>query len=189
MKRTPSPAQVRWTSSEEFREIARASALKNLRMFAETPKCGARRKYDGQPCQKPGLGTGGRCRWHGGRTPKGPGKWQLPLWPDKSSANLERKLQSKLATLERRRKERARILAGLTPEQRAQYDRWKKSHDPHLPSGLRRKQPAAALDLDAGSILSPELAEELAVIHAEIERLRALLREAEQQKQHIGVFA
>ena len=31
--------------------------------------CGARRKYDGQPCQNPAM-PNGKCRIHGGRTPE-----------------------------------------------------------------------------------------------------------------------
>lgn len=36
--------------------------------------CGARSKTTGQPCQKPPLvgGAGGRCKLHGGATPRGP---------------------------------------------------------------------------------------------------------------------
>lgn len=30
------------------------------------PKCGALARSTGKPCQKPGLGAGGRCRHHGG---------------------------------------------------------------------------------------------------------------------------
>lgn len=43
--------------------------------FLYSPRCGARRKYDGQPCQCPAM-PNGRCRLHGGkstgpRTPDG----------------------------------------------------------------------------------------------------------------------
>jgi hypothetical protein len=39
------------------------------------PRCGARRKHDGCPCQQPAM-VNGRCRFHGGqstgaRTPEG----------------------------------------------------------------------------------------------------------------------
>ena len=36
------------------------------RALGSTPKCGALARSTGQPCQKPGLGAGGRCRHHGG---------------------------------------------------------------------------------------------------------------------------
>ena len=31
-----------------------------------SPRCGARRKYDGQPCQSPAVKNKARCRLHGG---------------------------------------------------------------------------------------------------------------------------
>lgn len=31
-----------------------------------SPRCGARRKYDGQPCQSPAVSGRVRCRLHGG---------------------------------------------------------------------------------------------------------------------------
>lgn len=33
---------------------------------ATRPRCGARRKSDGQPCQAPARWPSGRCRLHGG---------------------------------------------------------------------------------------------------------------------------
>ena len=30
------------------------------------PRCGARSRQTGSPCQLPGTGAGGRCRFHGG---------------------------------------------------------------------------------------------------------------------------
>jgi hypothetical protein len=40
--------------------VAARKALGNF------PKCGALARSTGQPCRKPGLGSGGRCRHHGG---------------------------------------------------------------------------------------------------------------------------
>ncbi len=34
---------------------------------SKAPRCGARRKYDGQPCQAPAM-KNGRCRLHGGKS-------------------------------------------------------------------------------------------------------------------------
>ncbi len=31
------------------------------------PRCGARSRQTGAPCKNPGIGNGGRCRFHGGR--------------------------------------------------------------------------------------------------------------------------
>ena len=35
------------------------------------PRCGARRKRDGEPCRGPAMANG-RCRLHGGRSPGAP---------------------------------------------------------------------------------------------------------------------
>jgi glucans biosynthesis protein len=35
------------------------------------PRCGARRRRDGQPCKGPAM-PNGRCRFHGGRSPGAP---------------------------------------------------------------------------------------------------------------------
>jgi hypothetical protein len=35
--------------------------------------CGARSKSTGQPCKKPGVGAGGRCKFHGGMSTGAPG--------------------------------------------------------------------------------------------------------------------
>jgi hypothetical protein len=32
------------------------------------PRCGAYARSTGEACRQPGLGAGGRCRWHGGRS-------------------------------------------------------------------------------------------------------------------------
>lgn len=41
--------------------------------FPDKPVCGAKRKRDGQPCQGTPVNGTGRCRIHGGLSPRGPG--------------------------------------------------------------------------------------------------------------------
>ena len=41
---------------------------------SHAPVCGARRKYDGQPCQNPAM-RNGRCRMHGGKVPEKHGRY------------------------------------------------------------------------------------------------------------------
>lgn len=36
-----------------------------------SPRCGARRKYDGKPCQSPAANGKDRCRMHGGAKKSG----------------------------------------------------------------------------------------------------------------------
>src|SRR6185436_8277650 len=38
--------------------------------ITDVPSCGARRR-DGGRCRQPGMAPSGRCRLHGGRTPRG----------------------------------------------------------------------------------------------------------------------
>jgi hypothetical protein len=42
------------------------SMAKPLAALAALPRCGARARSTGAPCRQPGIGAGGRCRWHGG---------------------------------------------------------------------------------------------------------------------------
>lgn len=178
MKEQPSLAQLRWWASDEFRAIGSASAKRNLRAFAEAPRCAATRKRDGEPCQNPGLGTGGRCRLHGGATPSGAGKWHLPRWPDRTSKNLEEKLHRKLARLAVLAERREQRLAAMSPEQRERYDAWRAAHNPLAPRG-RRKADRLAGSPNARATMSPEDAAVLARLDARIAELKAEIAAAE----------
>ncbi|WP_283800835.1 HGGxSTG domain-containing protein [Nitratireductor sp. GZWM139] len=106
------------------------------------PRCGARRKSDGEPCQNIGMANG-RCRLHGGKTPKGEG-WRKPQWPATGSVERrEAKLRGKLAMLEERRKERERKLARMSPEERQRWqERW--GGDVMRPGSAEERQAAKA---------------------------------------------
>lgn len=90
------------------------------------PVCGARVKRTGGTCQQPAM-ENGRCRVHGGATPRGDA-WHVVQWPSRDSRRPEKKLLAKLATLEKRRKARDARLAAMTPEQRAAFDLWHRRH-------------------------------------------------------------
>lgn len=119
-KRRPghSERQRAWNSSEACAEAGRAGSEKALELRASAPKCGARRKGDHQPCQNPGL-ENGRCRLHGGLTPKGD-NWHRPRWPGRGAPLA--KLEKKLRELERRRRRREAELAAMPPEERARSE-------------------------------------------------------------------
>ena len=56
----------------------------HLHLAHAAPRCGARRKRDGQPCQGPAMANG-RCRVHGGkstgpRTPEGLERSRKAAW-------------------------------------------------------------------------------------------------------------
>src|SRR5262245_1700482 len=97
---------------------ARALGRRNAAAWRRRPRCGARAKSTGRPCERPGFGPSGRCHQHGGLTPRGD-NWHRPRWP-----RDPRKLDAKLLDLERAAAKRRKRLAAMSAEERAQYDRW-----------------------------------------------------------------
>lgn len=171
-------AQQAWARSARFRETGRAMMKRfNLRRRLG-PKCGAKTKRDGHPCQNPAM-PNGRCRLHGGRTPKGD-DWHRPSWPDPASPNAEGKLHRKLRDLERAAKSRAARLARMTPEERAAHEAWHRARKP----GPAVKRAAARKERqDAAEFRSridapppePEMSPERREIRRKIEELEAEL--------------
>jgi hypothetical protein len=91
-------------------------------------RCGARRKHDGNPCEQLAL-KNGRCRMHGGLTPKGD-NWHKPVWPNGDGKNWQKRFARKLQNMEKAAQKLASRLATMTPEQRERYDRWSRTHKP-----------------------------------------------------------
>ncbi|MFN4205901.1 MAG: HGGxSTG domain-containing protein [Agrobacterium albertimagni] len=93
--------------------------------------CGARTKSteDHRPCQNLALAGHDRCRIHGGATPKAD-QWGLVQWPNGKAADAEAKLQAKLKRIERTRKEKAKRLAAMSPEERQRFEARAKTHAP-----------------------------------------------------------
>lgn len=183
MKRRPGPrslAQQAWARSAEFHKIGSAAAKRNLLRFRLGPKCGAKTKRDGHPCQHPAMANG-RCYRHGGRTPKG-NDWHRPVWPDAASPNAEAKLQRKLRDQRRDAKRRAKRLAAMTPEQQAEHENWQRTHrpGPAAKRALTRKERADADSFSQRANApepepSPEqvkLRKLIAALEAELERRR-----------------
>lgn len=123
-----SPAQIAWADSPRFK----ASRLEGLRkanaQWKAHPKCGAKAKHTGQPCQKPAL-ENGRCRYHGGRSTKGEA-WHKPRLPERDAKDAIQKLDAKLSALQRRRAEQEARRAAMTPEARERHEAWRKTHRP-----------------------------------------------------------
>lgn len=90
----------------------------------------------------------GRCVYHGGATPAHK-NWHKPVWPNGNAADAEEKLRRKLRDRERAAKQRAERLAGMTPEEREQYDAWQQSHRPGSPveRAARRQQRQQAAEV------------------------------------------
>jgi len=133
-----SPRQQAWSRSEASKNAGRASLAKIgvLRRLAK--RCEAKRREDGQPCQKPGTGAGGRCRLHGGATPRGD-QWHRIQYPAPDAPSY--KLESKLRSIERRRLELDVRLAKMTPEERALYEKRRQVNQPSsVADRVRRRQ-------------------------------------------------
>lgn len=123
-------------SSARQREQARLAISRwNVEIRPFVKRCGARRKSDGQPCRHIAM-ENGRCYVHGGRTPKGDG-WHKPRWPKPSSSNGIEKIDRKIQILEDRRKAREKRIAQMTDDERARYEKQKRTHKP---GSMKRRQ-------------------------------------------------
>ncbi|MER8515558.1 hypothetical protein NKH47_21730 [Mesorhizobium sp. M1060] len=71
----------------------------------------------------------GRCGYHGGLVPSGSG-YHLPVWPDGKAPSAMAKLNRKLNSLQRAAAKRAKRVAAMSPEERAAYEQWQKTHKP-----------------------------------------------------------
>ncbi|WP_332716091.1 hypothetical protein [Pelagibacterium mangrovi] len=100
----------------------------NIVMRDTYPRCGAKAKSTGQPCQRFAMANG-RCDVHGGRTPKGK-DWHKPRWPNKSAPDANEKLNRKLKDLDRAYRKRERRLVAMTDDERARHEEWQRSHKP-----------------------------------------------------------
>jgi len=122
-----------WRSNKSSRGIAqRTAALARAWAWQEAaPRCGAHARTTGEPCRNVALANG-RCRLHGGRTPKG-SDWHVPQF---TAAKLDRKL----ADLEKRRKKRERRVAAMTPEERERHEAWQRAHKPGGPGDRDRRR-------------------------------------------------
>lgn len=149
--KAPSPALQDWYDSDRLRAVARRAARLGLVAQAERPICGAAAKSTGQPCQRPAMANG-RCRYHGGLTPKGD-QWHKRQFSAGRTAGGTDRLERKLFDLDRAARARAKKLAAMMAEQRSAYDKWQADHDPNprrRAERLRSKQDAkAALKMHA----------------------------------------
>lgn len=148
-KRKSSTGLSRWQRSIEFRMLANAALDKFNRTRHLRTRCGAHARSTGEPCKAIAM-ENGRCYVHGGKTPKGDG-WHRPRWPDKNSPAAMRKMNAKLADRDRGHKKRERKRATMTAEERAEHDKWQRTHKPgsatqRAAARLRREQ---ALDARA----------------------------------------
>jgi hypothetical protein len=128
----------------------------------------------------------GRCRLHGGLTPKGD-DWHRIRWPDPKSPRAEQRLQRKLRDHERDERERRARVAAMTPEERARYERWRRTHKPgsaarRAKARAERQQTEDARQTIASAAVRPApprspamvaVAERIAELQAELARMDA----------------
>ncbi|TBB25205.1 hypothetical protein ELH51_27375 [Rhizobium ruizarguesonis] len=116
-----------WQKSARFRAIG-SEAIRAFHAIRHTlPRCTAVAKVSGERCGNLAR-PNGKCWCHGGRTPSGDG-WHRPVWPNDGPGG-ERKLNRKLAAIQRNAKHRERKLAKATAEEREKYEAWGKTHQP-----------------------------------------------------------
>lgn len=191
-----------WQQSAQWREISRAAISRWNARRPFLPKCGARRKRDGEPCQNL-ASANGKCRVHGGATPRGD-QWHKRQWPKGHAPDAEKKLAAKLKRIESDRRRLERRLAKMSPGERRQYDEWLNARQPGPAAERERRRADRKHAADFRKILdrveprpiSPELAalkEQAAALEAQRDRL---LREIEAdrlrreiEEKPTGVFA
>lgn len=192
MTRTPRSLQ-KYIGSARHREQARRACLEINSRRAKKPKCGAANKKDGEPCKNLAM-ENGRCKFHGGRIPKGK-DWHKPQLPDGNSRHAVARAERKLADKRRIEKARNKRLASMTPEQRQKYEKWKDAHIPGSKAERERRRDERASNEYFRKLLAEPshviLSEEVATLAEERRQLEKMLQEIEalsREQQNIGVF-
>ncbi|KPH09100.1 hypothetical protein CO657_19865 [Rhizobium acidisoli] len=162
-----------WQKSARFRQIG-SEAIKAFHAIRyKLPKCTAIAKVSRERCGNLAM-TNGKCWCHGGRTPSGDG-WHKPVWPADGPGG-ERKLNRKLAAIQRSSKRRERKLAKASAEERQKYDVWQKSHHPGSKADRARKrkerQDAAAFKASTEASAKPPSNPELDELERELAAAR-----------------
>lgn len=179
-KRRPghSERQRAWNRSEACRAAALRGSKQAAALREAVSKCGARRKSDGEPCQMIGL-QNGRCRLHGGLTPRG-ADWHRVQYP-KAGAPAG-KAEKKIRELERRRKRQAARVAAMSPESRAKYAAQSQAAQPRSLAERENKRRAREVvelfSRPAPAVVDPQIAllqAQMNELNVEEVRLRALL--------------
>jgi len=136
--------------SRQRRQQAREAIAEFNRMRRFRPKCGARAKSTGQPCEQMAMANG-KCHLHGGRTPSG-NRWHRLARADGKGPKAGAKFVRKLRDQERRAKDKRLRLKRMSDEERAAHEAWQKAHKPGPPGPRaaerdRRKQNVWVRDL------------------------------------------
>lgn len=186
-----------WQGSTQWRMISREAIKDWNAKRGSLPKCGARRKRDGEPCQQLAQ-ENGRCHFHGGRTGKG-AKFHVHILPNGDAPDFEAKLQRKFKQIERDRKTQAKRRAAMSPKQLEAHQAWQEAHQPGSAAARTRdrleRQYVREIQANLGKLderpITPELAElqaQAAHLEAERDRYRAMAMADQTQTTGNGVF-
>lgn len=183
-----------WRRSDEFRALCRRQAAKMNAEHRLRPRCGAMARTTGEPCRQPALASG-RCRWHGGATPKGK-DWHRLRLPTKDVPGALDKINRKIADKAKAARRREKRLAKMTSEERAAHDRWQKAHRPGDPKKRAAARERRRQDLETAARIAawetePPRNPEIAAIDAEIAELRQRLAAAklERETSELEIFS
>ncbi|MDG4903494.1 MULTISPECIES: hypothetical protein [unclassified Mesorhizobium] len=105
--------------------------------------------------------------------PSGDG-YHKPVWPNRDAPDAEAKLNRKLNDLQRAAAKRAKRLAAMTPDERAAYEAWQRSHKPGSATARARERRERQEAKQVREILSARPAP---VSNPEVDELDRLLAE------------
>ncbi|WP_313606309.1 hypothetical protein [Rhizobium sp.] len=154
--------------SAQKRMQAREAILRwHRELRAIAPKCGAKRKHDGEPCQQLAL-SNGRCHYHGGRT--GSGKdWHKTKWPKGQAPDAEEKLTRKLRDQANAVRAREKRIAAMTPEERERHEGWQRTHSPGPAAARAEKRREREQNADIAALVAKERSPDPASIELQME--------------------
>ncbi|SES44295.1 HGGxSTG domain-containing protein [Rhizobium sp. NFR03] len=178
-----------WSQSAAFRAIGRAAITAWNLKRATLPTCTAKAKRTGEQCRQLPM-TNGKCRFHGGATPRGD-KFHVTSLPSaKGPDGGEKKLQAKLRQVRRDQKRREARLAAMTPAERERHDAWHKARQPGpaAPRAEKRRQRAMAKEIRQAAALPEVFSPEAAELQRKIDRLEALLAASSIDTADIDIF-
>lgn len=163
-----------------FEKARQRGLRRSLEVRANAPKCGAKSRQTGLPCQNPVKEEGKRCRYHGGATPKGK-DWHRRQYP-----SSPHRLKGKLKALRRRDREAEERRAAMTPEEREKHEERRRHRQPGTPAERRRASDARKARKMLSDLLDKpdkRRSEEEGALAAEIKRLEAAADELERSKE------
>lgn len=116
-----------WAQSPRFAEARQRGLNAIAERWRTKPRCGAKTRVTGEPCQQLVEAPGKRCRYHGGATPKGD-EWHRRQPPKRGAAYS--RLEKKLKAWEVRDRKADERRAAMTPDERAEHEKRRKSKQP-----------------------------------------------------------